>query len=434
MRWFLLLVIAAAGMGGWWWYIHQPDPTPEHLTDKAVATTIVEVVAATGSAEPIETAVVQGELPGVVKSVEAEIGQLVTKDQVLARLHDDLQQTQLKQAKALAATAKAAIELSKSAQSAADAGLKAAEADLALAKSQLERINKVPDAVANKDVETAGAWQSKAQAGIKKAESDIQQALNAMRLAERRQEEADTAIELAEIGLKKTKLTAPITGVIISRGIKLGDTVGRPNISLMDGPTSLFEISAPFNRMRAIVKINEADLSRVRRGQTATFTVDAYPDEIFTATVAEIRPFPAADRTAISYPAVLEFDNRKDPKSNEWMIKPKMTIVADIEVGRATNVIAVPSQAVNFTPTKVLNQPEKLDPDDRFLWQLDDKGVPVARKVKIGVSGPRVGNKRGNGGDVPYIEIKGSDLKEGDSFITGEPAGEKKGKFSLPPL
>jgi hypothetical protein len=149
--------------------------------------------------------------------------------------------------------------------------------------------------------------------------------------------------------------------------------------------------------------------------------------------VKTIRVTPSADRTAVTYPAELEFMNVKDQKTGRWMINPGMTITANIEVNRREGVPCIHSQAVNFTPSKILNQPPKA-PDERVLWTLDQNNNPRAEVVKVGISGPRANGEASSQStlEVPYTEILSDRIHEGDKVIIGEPVVVEKKGIQLP--
>jgi HlyD family secretion protein len=122
----------------------------------------------------------------------------------------------------------------------------------------------------------------------------------------------------------------------------------------MNAPT-LFVIAADLTRMQVIASIDEADVGRMRPGQTVTFRVDAFPADRFTGTVSQVRLQPAVVQNVVTYSTVISVPNP------ELKLKPGMTAQVSIEIARRNNVLRIPNSATRFRPTAemftVLNQP-----------------------------------------------------------------------------
>lgn len=420
MRTFLVLLIllisAIVGVN----YYHTLHPTRlNYFTDKAKRRSITESVAVTGYAEPIDVKVVQSELPGLVEEVLVDFNDTVKEGQVLARLSSDMQRIQLLKAESDVQTARASVMRGDAATQAAQAGLMAAEADLDAAKRSLDTAAAIGSEklIPTSKVDSQRDQVRKAEAGYSESKSRIKQAEAGKAEAESHLKAAEVALQLAQIALKKTELKATRDGIILNKDIRVGDTVGRPQFSLTEPAPALFQISAPLEKMQAIVKVGEADYSRVKVGQSATFRIDAYPDDVFEAKVKQIRNAPNNDRTAVSYATVLEFNNRKDPRTHEWMVKPRSTVNADIMVRKVENVLSVPNAALLFSPSGV-TIPDVLG-GKTLVWRINAEGRPEPIEIVTGVT------------DGLYTEVVSGKLTENETVITGEPAVQNQG-FSLP--
>ena len=296
-----------------------------------------------------------------------------------------------------------------------------AESDLSAARREYETAakNQQANLIPQSKVDSALDLVRSAEAGVAQAKALVAQA-EAQRLqAQNNAEVAKVAIELANLHLDKSELRSNMEGIVLDRDIRVGETVGRPKVSLTESSPALFKIAAPLDRMRAIVKVSEADYSRVKLNQNATFTIDAYPDQLFDAKVIQIRNAPNSDRTAVSYATVLEFDNRRDADSGEWMVKPRSTVSADIEVRKAGDVLLVPNSALLYTPALFDREIPKVEGDQRLVWVLGATGEPEPKVISTGIS------------DGIVTEVTGGPLKEGDEVITGEPIVEQT-SFQLP--
>jgi HlyD family secretion protein len=110
------------------------------------------------------------------------------------------------------------------------------------------------------------------------------------------------ALQSAQIDLDHTNIKAPVDGVVVSRNVDVGQTVA----ASLAAPT-LFLIAQDLTKMQVDTNVSEADVGRVRTGQSATFTVDAYPGQIFTGNVTQIREAPINVQNVITYDAVIAF-------------------------------------------------------------------------------------------------------------------------------
>ncbi|MGL5097872.1 MAG: efflux RND transporter periplasmic adaptor subunit [Planctomycetia bacterium] len=424
MRWLLLfIVMAVGGLLGWQTWAANHPKSVRYMTGKSKTADIVEVVAVTGEAQPLEIQLVQSEMLGVVEEILVEVNDEVTSGQVLARLATDMQRLQVQQAEAGVDVAKSAVLEAEAGMEQALAGMDAATAGLNAVKLQLNEIeasiarNLVPATRADplrEGVKKGEAGLLQATAGLKRAKAARSQAVNQIRVAE------DT-VKLAKLSLEKTELKTRRAGIVLRKDILIGDTVGKPKMAaLPGGSAALFEIASSLQKMKAIVKVSEADYSRVKIGQTATFKVDAYPDLEFEAQVTKIHPAPTNDRTAVSYAAEMQFDNRKDPATSQWMVKPGATVSADIVLQRKEKVLSVPNVALLYTPSKTYG--DELPPvsaDQARLWRVGPDGLPTSAVVRVGITNGEI------------TEILEGELKDGDEIITGEPV-TKRAALNLP--
>jgi HlyD family secretion protein len=223
--------------------------------------------------------------------------------------------------------------------------------------------------------------------------------------------EAD--LRLAETNMAKAAIRSPITGVVLKRNVDPGQTVA----SSLQAPV-LFSIAENLASMELQVDVDEADVGQVEVGQGATFTVDAYPDRRFPATIRYVRYASEVVQGVVTYMAVLTIDNR------EMLLRPGMTATAEITVKEVEDALLVPNAALRFTPVlgqapqrtllqRILpgppgfrraTRPPETTGRQRTLWVLRE-GEPVAVPVAIGAS------------DGRRTEIRSGELKAGDAVI-----------------
>jgi len=192
----------------------------------------------------------------------------------------------------------------------------------------------------------------------------------------------------------------------LSRNVEPGQTVA----SSLQAPV-LFTIAEDLTKMEVQVDVDEADVGNVREGQKATFTVDAYPDKKFTATIRELRFGSEVVQGVVTYKAVLTTDN------SALLLRPGMTATAEIVVAHVKDALTVPNAALRFSPAETqqvdnrnflqkimpgpphLRRPSTTEQPtgaDRKVWVLKD-GSPEEVSVTVGpTDGKRTQIVKGN--------------------------------------
>jgi HlyD family secretion protein len=181
----------------------------------------------------------------------------------------------------------------------------------------------------------------------------------------------------------------------------------------------LFSIAEDLAQMEVQADIDEADVGKVEEGQTATFTVDAYPNRRFPATIRELRFASETVQGVVTYKAVLTVDN------SELLLRPGMTATAEIIVDEVQDALLVPNAALRFSPPaetsdnekggflggllpgpprfRAASAPEETGPV-RQVWMMRD-GAPVAVAI---VTGATDGNR---------TEVKEGEIEAGEAVI-----------------
>ncbi|HYG66078.1 MAG TPA: efflux RND transporter periplasmic adaptor subunit, partial [Anaeromyxobacteraceae bacterium] len=217
------------------------------------------------------------------------------------------------------------------------AALASAEAKVALARAtveedrlQLERLERVRAASGGKvpaqaDLDAAVAALARARADLAAASASAQQ--------------ARATLEATQVDLGKAIIRSPVSGVVLTRSIEPGQTVA----ATLQAPV-LFTVAEDLRRMELQVDVDEADVGRVKAGQEARFTVDAFPDRTFSAKVEQVRIGGTSSNGVVTYTAVLTVDNADEA------LFPNMTATAEIVVERHEDALLVPTEALRFTP------------------------------------------------------------------------------------
>ncbi|MCB2108046.1 MAG: efflux RND transporter periplasmic adaptor subunit [Rhodobacteraceae bacterium] len=272
-------------------------------------------VSATGTLEPVNTVEVGAEISGQIEQVLADYNDPVTEGQILAKLDPD--------------NLVARVELSRANLSAAKARVQDARATATEARTKYERIQDLAKRgnASKQDLDSAKAADARAQAGFASAEAQV--------------EVAQANLTVDETNLSKAEIRSPINGVVLLRQVEPGQTVA----ASFQTPV-LFKLAESLMAMQLVVDIDEADIGSVKEGQTAEFSVAAFPDRKFPATITQVRYEPKTVEGVVSYQALLNVDN------SDLTLRPGMTATASIVTVTVDDTLLVPAAALRFQPPR----------------------------------------------------------------------------------
>jgi HlyD family secretion protein len=405
------VLAAAAGVAAW-----KITDTPREAAFGVTTVsrqTITKSISATGTLQALTTVQVGTQASGTIAELFADFNSQVKKGQVIARLDASPFQAQLAQANATWLSTQAAVQSAQSNVAAVDAGVQAASANVAGADASLadaqksyDRTRQLVDAkvAAAMDIQTAQAVLDKAAAAkqqavaqLNQARSQAQAARSQVAQAQAQATQAKAAVDLAQVNVSHTVITAPIDGVVVARNVDVGQTVA----ASLQAPV-LFLIANDLTRMQVLANIDEADVGQLAKGSEVNFTVDAYPADTFHGTVSQVRLAPQTVQNVVTYTAVIDVGNP------DMKLKPGMTANVTVVTAQRENVLAVANAALRF-------QPQGAAParGGKKLWKADgERLTPVA--VQLGMT------------DGVNTEVV-SGLKEGDRVaIPAAPAKNEK--------
>ena len=214
--------------------------------------------------------------------------------------------------------------------------------------------------------------------------SEYQYSTSKLQLERQRSE-----ISKARRNLEYATITSPIDGVVLSREVDEGQTVAAG----LNTPT-LFKLAADLTQMQVVASVDEADIGVVSEGQRVTFTVDAFPDDVFEGSVSQVRLNPQTESNVTTYQIIVNAPNE------DLKLKPGLTANITIYTVEQDDVFTVPMKALRFAPN------ESLDVNDgSTLWLLKD-GAPTPVKVTVGIN------------DGINTVVESADIKAGDEVIT----------------
>jgi len=312
-----ILLAASAGIGVRAFYAGRDSGAPKVATALVTRGAVADVVAATGTLQAVTTVQVGTQVSGTISWLGADFNTIVHKGQVIARLDPSLFQAQVEQARAN--------------QSKAAADLDNAQVKVADAERQYDRAKELAakQLVAQSDLDAAKLAVDLAEATVRSIRAQVAQ--------------AQAAVSQAQLNLDHTVITAPIDGIVIGRSVDAGQTVA----ASLSSPT-VFSIAADLAEMQINASIDESDIGRIRPAQRVTFQVDAYPNEHFTGTVAQIRLQPSVVQNVTTYAVMINVPN------GALKLKPGMTANVNIEIAARENVVRVPNAALRFRPTAAM--------------------------------------------------------------------------------
>ena len=395
--WWLLVAIALLILaGGLYAGLKARAPKgPQYITTPVTKGDITVTVTATGNLQPIKTVDVGSEISGTIASVFVDFNDKVKKGQVLAQLDTTKLGTALERSRATLASNQAKVR-----QAAATLE------ETLLSLSRLEEVarlsgGKVPAAT---ELEAARAKLARAQADLAVAEAAVV--------------DSQGLVKQGETDLSKATIRSSTDGIVLKRTVERGQTVA----ASLQAPV-LFSLAEDLADMELLVSVSEADVGKIAEGMSATFTVDAWPDKVFPATIKQVRFGATTVDNVVSYQTVLHV------KNEDLKLRPGMTATADIKVAEHKDVLLVPNTALRFKPAETkkkeegglmaLLMPRPPAPPKPQLRGNGDGGKGRVRVwVKEGSEGLRPIRVRSVLTDGRSTEIESDELKPGDEVIT----------------
>jgi HlyD family secretion protein len=305
----------------------------QYFTTKVDRGDIHDVVQATGTINAVTTVQVGSQVSGTISHLYADFNSRVKKGEVVARIDPALFQATLLQSKADYANAKANVVAAKANLEKAQAAALQTHTDylrtVGLTKEGVMSQQQLDQAKANADSNDAAV--SAAAAAVTQAAAQVQL--------------KEAAVKLAQTNLDYTVIHAPIDGTVIARSVDVGQTVA----ASLQAPT-LFTIAQDLTKMQVYVSTDESDVGMIRTGQPATFKVDAYPKDIFSGRISQVRLNATTVQNVVTYNTIVDFDNPN------LKLFPGMTAYISIPVANATNVMRVPDGALRYKPNMTAAQ------------------------------------------------------------------------------
>jgi HlyD family secretion protein len=351
-----LAAVAYAAMPG----LLGGSTSAEYRTDPVTRGDVTQTITANGTLRPLKVVNVGAQISGRIEVLNVDFNDKVTEGQILAELDDSSLNAQLSQS---------------------EAQLASTEAQLKLAQVNYERA---------KDLAARGSG----------SKATLDEAAANLGIAQAAVGSAKARVEMDRVNLSYTIIKSPVSGVVMSRDVDVGQTVA----ASLSAP-QLYSIAQDLSLMEIDTTVAEADVGAIKAGMPATFRVDAFPNRNFAGSVKQIRLNAKNESNVVSYNVVLEFAN------TDLTLLPGMTAYVQIAIASEENTLRVANAALRFTPPGASAEggSRRRGGDaaaaGRTVYVLSG-GQPRAVAVQTGIS------------DGKVTAISGERLEEGDEVIT----------------
>ena len=304
---------------------NNKEKVEEYQTTLVKKRTISSSVIATGIVKPQTGAEVKvgSRISGIVKELNVNVGDVVKKGDLLAKLEETELRAEYNQSLA---------------------NLENAETVLKYAKIEMERQKKL--------LEKNFTSQQSYDYSVKEFE---------MAITSKKQAEAN--LDYAKVQLDYTNIIAPTSGVVASIATQEGETIA----AMFAAPTFLTIID--LNRLEVKAYVDETDISKIIKGQKVEFTVDTYSDVKFEGVIKAIYPKAEIIDNVVNYVSIIEITNEQGK-----LLRPEMTTTVDIITESINDVLTVPNKAISKSE------------GNEFVFKMDNENI-VKIKVKTGAKG-----------------------------------------------
>ena len=382
----LVLVVASAGYLVWW----KKSDLPQYRTSAIEKGRLVASVAATGTLQPVISVQVGSQVSGQLKDVLVDFNSLVKKNQLIARIDPESFEYRVRQAQADVDAARAQVATQQANIAAQRAFQSQMEVSLADARRDFERKEQLAEKkfISTAEVDKARATMNALVEQVKSAQAQVEVARanagNAAAVVKQR----EAALAQARVDLERTAIRSPVDGIVIKRSVDKGQTVA----ASLQAP-ELFIIAENLTDLRVDTSIDESEVGKIKLGQKATFTVDAFPGRTFEGEVTQIRKSAQVVSNVVTYLVAISTQN------SDLKLLPGMTANVRVVTSIEEDVLKVPNAALRFRP------PQKSED------KVDKSSERGSRGSKDSSSNGAGRSKRGEPGIVKLYRLENNELK-----------------------
>ncbi|MBC7693856.1 MAG: efflux RND transporter periplasmic adaptor subunit [Burkholderiales bacterium] len=395
------------------------EPT-KVTTEKAAKRNIIESVSANGKIQPEAELKITSDVSGEIVEMLVKEGDNVKKGQLLCRIKPDIYESNLERVNATVNSSKASLKTTM-------AQLAQSQANLANAEASYNRSKKLFDqnVISQQEIDVS-------RAAFESAKANVEGMTESIKASDYNVKSVEASLKEANTNLDKTFIYAPVDGTVSKLNVEKGERV--VGVQGLQG-TEILRL-ANLNEMEASVEVNENDIIRIHKNDTAIIEVDAYIGKKFRGIVTEVAN--SANTTGMSIDQVTNFvvkirmirESYLDlvTKENPAPFRPGMSASVDIQTMRASNMITVPIPAVTTRSSDTTKTKEKFnEEEDGDVIVKDEKQEKMNNTKKEEIKECVFVNKNGVAKmiyvttgiqDNDFIEIK-SGINIGDEVISG---------------
>lgn len=356
LKWIIPIVGCTIVFATWYTLRNGRDLPPELITVPIQAKDLLETISSTGTIQAKGTVEVGTQVSGTVAQVSADYNDNVKAGSILVVLDQS--------------TLKASLDE-------ADAQKARAEAQMEKSKSDFERAQKLFDQghISEKEFSDSRSAYLMDQASVKST---------------------DAGLRRAHQNLSHAIIRSPIRGTVLKRSVEVGQTVA----ASLSSPV-LFVIAEDLSMLEIIAGVDESDISQIHAGQEVRFSVQAYPDSMYSGKVRQIRLQPETVQNVVTYQVVI------DARNPHGTLLPGMTATVDFVIHKAEKALCVPSASLRFQPSLMPNRIK--EEQGKTIWVMQGNGRLESHLVETGIT---------DGNCVELLAPK--NLKVGDKVVIGE--------------
>ena len=332
-------VLALAG-GGYWWYTQkQASSDVQYRTSKLERGNLQASVSASGAVNPVTQVSVGTQVSGQIKELYVDFNSEVKAGQLIALIDPETFEYRVRSAQADVDSTRAQVLTAQANVASSIAQVSRAKLDLTEAQRDLERQQVLVDKqfVTQSVADKARALVGNLGESVKVAEAQMAVTNAQVKSAQASVAQRESSLAQARIDLARTKITSPVNGIVIKRSIEKGQTVA----ASLSSP-ELFVIAQNLQDMQVDASIDESDVGKIRTGQKATFTVDAFAGQTFEGEVRQVRKAAQNVANVVTYVAVIGFSN------SGGRLLPGMTANVRVITESRENVLKVANAALRM--------------------------------------------------------------------------------------
>lgn len=315
----------------------QPAAGPQYRTAVIERGDMVATVSASGQVMPVTQVTVGSQVSGQIRELYVDFNSEVKAGQLIAQIDPQLIEFQVRQAQADLEAARSQVLIAQANVLVGQTGVSRAQVDVAQAERDWGRQSDLVGRgfIAQSEADKAKSALDNARQALQSAKAQSQVTAAQVQAAQATVQQRAAALAQAQTNLSRTRITSPVDGIVIKRAVERGQTVA----ASLQAP-ELFVIAQNLRDMRVEVSVDESDVGRIKAGQKATFTVDAFAGQTFEGVIDQVRQSPVTANNVVTYIAAVHFAN------TSGRLLPGMTANVRIVTDQRDGVLKVPNAAL----------------------------------------------------------------------------------------